>query len=169
MAEHDGRRYTDAINLMNMAHIVLQRADHMHLRHLIQGVEGYAEFVFPYLANRILVQTDGKIKNGDTIAKLVFKALKNRSIRLAEDHLRQLFERRDSLPVDDVPALDTLNCEIVRLKQLVDNYDEFFGPDDRKMLQRMILLNLKKRLEAYDAQRRQEEGRPDEKRRRTKL
>lgn len=146
----DKQRREDVLNLLRMTVDVINRARYMQLRHVLQGVDGYAEVVFPIIQNRICLQANYRIRNGTRIARAVFKALEKKSIELATEHLRVLYERRDEIEkTDDIEALDRINVEIVNMKRMIDDYDDYFGDDACKMLQRCLSTRLKLKLEAY--------------------
>ena len=127
----------------------------LQLKHVLQGVEGYADFVFPYIFHCLRVQANGTLKYGDNIAQLVFKVLKERSIKIAESHLPTLFGRREDIAMDDTDTLARIDCEILHLQQLADDYEDFFGKESFKLLHRLLIQKLMQRLRSYAAEQKQ--------------
>lgn len=151
--------------LLNIGRDMVDVSKALQLHHVLRGVEGYCELVFPHLANRIVPLSHGKIKHGDTIARIVFKAFRMKARRLANEHRMSLYEKRDLLSaVDDVDALDQINADIVYLTSAIDNYDELFGQEECVLFQRCLLSLLRQRLESYKMQQEREEGAPSTKR-----
>lgn len=140
-----------------MLAVLGRAADRMTVSHVTRGAEGFAEFAFPYLAGSLLLEPRGRLHRGDRIGRLVFGALRERSVWLAEGQLRRLYERRAS-----EPASAEVDAEIVMLCSMVDEYDEFFGIEANRLLQRCLSRLLRARLEGYAA-----EEEPASKRRRT--
>lgn len=148
----------NVLNLLRLANYLRSVSQQLNVGHVLGGVEGFADFVFPFIANRLMPLPKCKIKDGDVIANLVFKALRSRAIRLASDHLRVLFENREQLLKNNdfasvTERLASIDDDILRLQSMIDNYDEYFGKDDSQRLQRCLSNLLRRRLQEYDRQR----------------
>jgi hypothetical protein len=99
----------------------------LQLRHVLLGVEGYAEFALPYL-------TDGR--NAHLVAKPLFKVLKDRSVTIARAYKRILLGRREGENSDATIA--SIDAEIEIMDQMIDDYDDFFGPEDCVLFHRAV-------------------------------
>ena len=80
------------MNDMRMMSRIVSARDRMQEYHVRRGVEGIAEFVYPYIANMILLRPEG---NGTRLFRLICKALKPRIERLCVEY------DYESLDVDD--------------------------------------------------------------------
>jgi hypothetical protein len=139
----------DAMVLMMMMKFVHSNSRYLQLKHIMQGVEGYADFVFPFIVGRLCLQEDGTIKPGHRIARLLFVALEERSKYIANTHLPTLFGKRDEIDMDDIDTLAKIDGEIVTLQQLSQDYNDFFGEEDFRRLNRLLTEKLTKRLQSH--------------------
>lgn len=120
--------------------LVSSQAHLLQINHVLEGIDSYAHFVFPFVRNILVENQQGKINQGDTISSLIFKALQKRIIHLAQSHLRILFEKVDQIQdIDEHQLLHNINSDIMQMKDIVDNYDESFSHQQRKLLQRYLL------------------------------
>lgn len=126
---------------LDMALLFANRANGLQLYHVLQGVDGYAEFVFPYVRDKMEVR-EGRIVDGEWMSAMLFKALKKRSVMLVEDHLAKLLTKRDE--TNDEMELAELDVDVTRLTQMVEDYEGYFDVEDYKTFQRCLLSRLNK-------------------------
>lgn len=136
-------------NRMELANRTIQLASRLSIDHVMRGVEGYADFIFPYMTDVGFVIDGKKIVDGDALCGYFFKALHNRTVMLARERLRKLFTIRDGIDLNDVDALDSVNVDITMLTAMVDD-NEFFDESDMRRFQRRLIALAKKRKKIDD-------------------